>query len=303
MAYNLNLISNGASILGRTKRYIIWFFLLNLALAWFGASAFKVHAARIMDHSLYADKVLHGMDLEVVGELLNRPELGGAEGCVASATHFALLFFVLTLIFLPGVLQGYASDHRLPRDAFFRACGRNVWRFFRLMIFFLIIGGIVSGILFGLQAGLGKVLDKSQSNGAVPFAANLVCLLVIFLIMTGIRAWFDLAETDIVLSDQNASRKSLSFAWRMMRGHRVRLVWAYAVITLLATIVLAVGVVLWNRIVPPASVAGAFIVSQLMLLFWLTARFWQRAAAVSFYLAQTAGREAESAPVVPVLAA
>lgn len=77
MAYNLNLISNGASILGRTKRYIIWFFLLNLALAWFGASAFKVHAARIMDHSLYADKVLHGMDLEVVGELLNRPELGG----------------------------------------------------------------------------------------------------------------------------------------------------------------------------------------------------------------------------------
>jgi hypothetical protein len=78
---------------------------------------------------------------------------------------------------------------------------------------------------------------------------------------------------------------------------------AYAVITLLATIALAVGVVLWNRIVPPASVAGAFIVSQLILLFWLTARFWQRAAAVSFYLAQTAGREAESAPVAPVLAA
>ncbi len=303
MAQNLNLISNGAAILGRTKRYIVWFFLLNLALAWLGASALKMDVAAITDHSLFADKIVHGMDLEALGELFGRPEMGAQPGWATPAAHFALLFFLLTLVFLPGVLQGYASDHRLPRDAFFRACGRNVWRFFRLLIFFAIIGGLVSGILFAVQGALAKALDKSQSNGAIPFAVQIACLFVIFVVMTTIRAWFDLAETDIVLSDQNASRKSLGFAWRTMRGHRARLVWAYALITLLAAIVLVVGILLWNRIVPPASVAGAFIISQLILLFWLTARFWQRAAAVSFYLAQGAGREADVAPVAPVLAA
>jgi hypothetical protein len=38
------------------------------------------------------------------------------------------------------------------------------------------------------------------------------------------------------------------------------------------------------KFVPPASVLGAFFVSQLTLLFLLIPRFWQRGVAVSYYL-------------------
>jgi hypothetical protein len=36
-----NLISAGLRIVNRHKRYIFWFWLLNLALAWLGSVAFR----------------------------------------------------------------------------------------------------------------------------------------------------------------------------------------------------------------------------------------------------------------------
>ena len=38
------------------------------------------------------------------------------------------------------------------------------------------------------------------------------------------------------------------------------------------------------KFVPPASVVGAFLVSQLMLLLLLIPRFWQRGVVVTYYL-------------------
>jgi hypothetical protein len=38
------------------------------------------------------------------------------------------------------------------------------------------------------------------------------------------------------------------------------------------------------KFVPPASVAGAFLVNQLTLLLLLIPRFWQRGVVVTYYL-------------------
>ncbi len=132
MNENKSLVSAGAAIAQRNKRYIVWFYLLNLAFAHFGASAFSEAAHSILDHSLYADKLLHGFNLGVFTEMLARPEFGTLRSATHPAMMFAVVFFLASLVFMPGVLLGYASDHRLPRDEFFRACGRNVWRFVRL---------------------------------------------------------------------------------------------------------------------------------------------------------------------------
>ena len=82
---------------------------------------------------------MHGFSLGVFIEMLARPEFGPAVASLWSAVFLALLFMIATTLFLPGIFQGYASTYRLPREDFFRACGRNLWRFIRL----LIISGIV----------------------------------------------------------------------------------------------------------------------------------------------------------------
>jgi hypothetical protein len=235
-----NLISAGLRIVNRHKRYIFWFWVLNLILAWFGTAAFRNQMQGVLEHSLLADKLLHGFDLAVLFELLISPETGSVKGFTAPAMISAFLFFVATLLLMPGVLDGYSSEGRLPREEFFHACGRNVWRFLRLLLFFAIIAGPIAGILFGIKDGLLKAADKS-TNEMLSFYTSLISSFVIFLIMTAIRIWFDLAQTDVVVRDQGAVRKSVAAGFRYARRHLLRLLVTYVVIAAVGLLVLAIG--------------------------------------------------------------
>jgi len=302
MNKSTSLVSAAAEIAGRNKRYVIWFYLLNLIFAHFGASGFSDSAHSILDHSLYADKVLHGFNLAVLIELLARPEFGSLHAAAHPAMMFAVLFFLASLFFMPGVLLGYASDHRLPRDEFYRVCGRNVWRFVRLSLFFTIVAGIVAGILFWGLSALVTAEDKT-SNERLPFFTHLLGMVVILLVLTVIRIWFDLAQTDAVLRDQHATRKSVAAGFRKTRRNPGRLLGSYVLIATVALVVLVAGIWLWHAIVPPSGVFEAFIVGQATLLLLLATRFWQRAVAVAFYTGEMAAPAVEEARPIPGFAA
>ena len=277
------LLSSGWGRAGRNKRYIVWFYVLNVLLAWFGAGAFQNQVHGILDHSLYAEKLLKSFDIAVAVEMVTRPEFGPTMASAGPAMHFIVMFFLLTALFLPGVLQGYASTYRLPREDFFRACGRNLWRFIRLMIVAGIVMGVSAGILFSLNGFLGKKAAESTNELLLP-EIQFGGLLVIFLIMTVLRIWFDLAQTDVVLSDQRAVRRSIGKGFRHTWRSLGSLLGAYVVSTVVAAMSLVVGIWVWMKFVPAASVAGAVVVSQLTLLLLLIPRFWQRGVAVSYYL-------------------
>ena len=198
------------------------------------------------------------------------------------ALYFAFLFFLTTALFLPGVFQGYASTYRLPREDFFRACGRNLWRFIRLMIVAGIVMGIVAGVLFAIHGALVKKAGES-TNEMLAVYVQLAGLAVIFLIMTVFRIWFDLAEADIVLSDQPAVRKSIAAAFRHTFRSLGRLLATYVATTIVAAIILVTGLWIWMKFVAPERIMGAFVVGQLSLLLLLIPRFWQRGIAVSYW--------------------
>lgn len=296
------LISAGAGTARRNLRYIVWFYLLNFLFAWFGASGMGTHAHQIMDHSLYSDKLLHGFDLAVWVELINRPEFGPTKSATVPAMLFAVLFLVASLLFMPGVLLGYSSDHRISRDEFFRFCGRNLWRFVRLFVLgAVIVGGVASG-LYAAQDALATAADKTNYE-RLPFFTGVAGWVVIFLVLTMVRIWFDLAQTDVVLRDESAVRKSVAAGFRMARKNFARLFGTYVAISVVGLAILAGGIVLWNMIVPPASILGAFLVSQITMLLLLGTRFWQRASAVAFYVKQMTEPEMEVAPVQALVVA
>ncbi len=282
MSEKNGLLSSGLGMVGRNKRYICWFYLLNLGLAWLGVAAFRDQVGGILDRSLVADRLLHGFDISVFAEMMARPEFGPASSASMSAMHFALLFFVATALFLPGVFQGYASTYRLPRTEFFRACGQNLWRFIRLMIVAGIVMGIVAAALFGANGAIVKKAGDS-TNEMLSFELQMLGLFVIFLVMTVLRIWFDLAEADTVLNDQRAVRKSIAAGFRHTFRSLGSLLGSYLVTTLGAAIILVGGLWCWMRFVPSASVAGAWIVGQLTLLLLLIPRFWQRGIAVAYW--------------------
>ena len=283
MNENESLLSSGWGRVTRNKRYIFWFYVLNVLLAWFGAGAFNNQVHQILDHSLQADRLVNGFDLGVLMEMFSRPEFGPKIASAAPAMHFAFFFLLMTALFLPGVLQGYASTYRLPREDFFRACGRNLWRFIRLMIVAGIVMGAVAAALFGLHGVLERKAAESTNELLLP-EVRLAGLAVIFLVMTALRIWFDLAQTDVVLSDQRAVRKLIGSGFRHMWRNLGRLLGSYVVTAIVAAVILVAGLWVWMRFVPPDNIVGAVVVSQLILLFLLIPRFWQRGVAVTYYL-------------------
>jgi hypothetical protein len=298
---NKSLLPAGAGVARRNLRYIIWFYLLSILFAWIGASGFGTHAHDMMDHSLYSDGVLHGFHPAVLIEMMNRPEFGPTKSTTMPAMSFGILFLLVSLTFMPGVLLGYSSDHRISRDEFFRACGHNLWRFVRLFVMAAILVGVTVGLLsMGLDA-LAKAADNTNYE-RLPFFTNVAGWIIILLALTKIRVWFDLAATDVVLRDQPAVRKSVAFGFRALRKNGLRLLGTYVAITLVAVAMLMVGIVLWNMIVPSSSILGAFLVSQLMMLLLLAMRFWQRAVAVAFYVKKMAEPVVEMARVSVVVA-
>jgi hypothetical protein len=301
MSENKGLLSGGYEKVVRNKRYIFWFWLLNLTLAVFGTAAFFNQAGEVLDNSLYARGLVHGFDLGVFGEMLARPEFGPTAASTWPSVFFATLFFAFTVLFLPGVFLGYASNYRLPRDEFFRACGRNLWRFIRLLIVAGIVMVIVAGILFGIQGALVKKAGES-TNELLGFEVQMSGLLVIFLVMTVLRIWFDLAEADVVLSDQKAVRKSIGAAFRHTFRHLGRLVASYFVTTIVATVILAAGIWVWRHGVAPDRVGRAFLVGQLTLGLLLISRFWQRGIAVAYWQREMLVHVAPAVAPVPSFA-
>ncbi len=279
---NTNLVSAGLGKVAQNKRYILWFWLLNLTLAEFGTAAFRRSAHAILDHTLLAERLVKGFDLGVFGELLFKPEFGSLNSIAAPALYFGFLFFLATALFLPGVFTGYASTYRLPREEFFRACGRNLWRLIRIMVIAGLVMGILAGLLFAANDAIVKKADNS-TNEKLSFELQMAGLVVIFLIMTTLRLWFDLAEVDTVLDDQHAVRKSIATAFRHTFRSLARLLGSYVVVTILAAILLVGGLWMWMKLVPPQSVFGAFVIAQITLLLLLVPRFWQRAIAVSYW--------------------
>lgn len=282
MSENRNLLGSGLSIALRNKRYVAWFYLLNLLLGLFGTFAFANQAGAVLDRSLLSDRLVHGFSLGALIEMFARPEFGPTIASRGPAAFFSVVFLIATALFLPGVFQGYASTYRLPREDFFRVCGRNLWRYIRLLIVSGIVMGFTAGVLFAIQDWLATKTDESTNELLTPIV-EFGCLAMIFLIMTAFRIWFDLAEADVVLNDQRAVRKSIGAGLKHTLQSLLRLITSYVAATLVAAAILLGGLWAWMKFVAPENLVGAFVVAQLTLSLLLIPRFWQRGVAVAYW--------------------
>jgi CHASE2 domain-containing sensor protein len=114
----------------------------------------------------------------------------------------------------------------------------------------------------------------------LPFFLRLGGAAITFVLLSWLRLWFDLARAQVVVRDQGAVRRALAATFRQPFRHPLRLLGAYVFIGLLGLGCLLAGIGVWHALVPPASVAGAFLVGQGTLFLGMACRFWQRALAV-----------------------
>lgn len=294
MARKPKTFAAGARLVWRRQRVLWWIYAVNLVLGLCATGGMVQRAGDILNHSLAAGRLVHGFDISAVSELAMRPDNPVAPG--STTLFFAFLFAAFMLFATGGVLATYCRDDRLPAGQFFEACGYQLWRFVRLLIYFAIVL-VPVGLL---EFGAGKIYDRIDNKAISPFPAVwffVASAVVIVVLLMCLRLWFDMAQVIAVADDERRMHKALRRAATLVRRNFGSLFWLYFRVSLVGCVVFALAAQYWKNYMRPESLFSVLLWSQLMIVFWLATRLWQRASEALWYR-QHQSAVYESAPVM-----
>lgn len=284
-ARHRNILFGGLALALRGFPALLWTYALSLGLALLFSFRFYGQWSALLSHSLAAQSLTSGFDL---GALFggfsrlsehvpggNQPSLGGL-----------LLFGVVWFLFVPGTLFCYATGARTRLSTLLRSGIEHFWRFVRITLFTLILGGIIVGLLLALNSALANKIDE-HLVGRPAFVLEAIGAFVVFLVAMTVRLYFDLVEVYTVQLGVLTSvgpnarpdrrvRKTLRPAWRTLTRHFASAWLCFLLLTLLGLGALVLSVRFAAVSLAQPRVWPAFAMMQLGLFFNLFTRFWQR---------------------------
>ncbi len=273
----------GAGLVWRRQRVLWWPYLVGLTLAHFAANATMERAGWLLDRSLATDRLLlHGFSFGAIVELMSgqQPTLSFSH----AGMHFGFMYFFFMLLATGGILEAYWRDATLTTMEFFQNGGRYFWRFFRLVLF-LLVALIPAGVIAAITSSVADSVDKKSIS---PFPAVWIqvagAVIVLFLLMA-IRLWFDMAEVTAVAESETGAWRCLKAGFRLLWHNFGSLFWLYFRISFLAWLGEAILLHTWVHHVKPEWTGVSFVLGQLIVLFWMGMRWWQRASEVLWYQA------------------
>ena len=235
----------------------------------------------LLSHSVASGRLVNGFDLFSLAELAGQPDTP-IEQPGPAVFHYSFIFAIFMLFAAGGILATYVFDAKPTATAFFEACGHHFWRFFRLVIYLLL--AIIPVAIFTVICRVMRNRIDAVSNS--PRSADFFfigALLIILLLIMVLRLWFDMAQVIAVAEDETRMHRALRLAASLLAHNFGSLFWLYLRISLLAWIVVGLGLYLWMFRLSPLSTTAAFLLTQLMLVFWIAARLWQRACEALWY--------------------
>ena len=271
----------GAGLAWRRQRVLWWIFAVNFILAFFSIHGVVPRVGNVLDHSLAAQRLVNGFDLGAFSELMLQPGISPLSVSPA-AMAYSLVFFVFMLFVTGGILEVYRRDSRVTTAEFFESSGAFFWRFARLLIFLLLC--IIPVAIFDviLRTIDNHIDERAISAMTIVWFRVAAGIVLLFLLMV-LRLCFDMAEVHSVAQNERRMRRSLAAAWRLTFGNFRRLFWLYFSIGVVACVGFGFGLWLWMYVLPPAAITGAFFLGQVMILWWLATRLWQRASETLWY--------------------
>jgi hypothetical protein len=281
MTEHTGIVREGARRVWKHQRVLWWLFLLNFLLAWVAGVPLRARLSDATAHSLNALRLVNGFDYGAYSELTSNPEVAYGARLPESGVA-VLVYFVFALFVTGGVLEAYAADRKLTIGEFFEACGAFFWRWVRLLVVMLIMLVPVAFLSHLAFRWSGRLMLNAVNEKTGYWTGLAVLLLTTFIMMT-IRLWFDMAQVRIVVDAQHGMIRTAARALKLVFSRFGSLFGLYFRISFLAWLGLAAGLWLWARI--PGQRSGlSFFVLEVVLLWWIGTRLWQRAAETVWYL-------------------
>jgi hypothetical protein len=275
------ILREGARRVWKRQRIVWWLFFVNLVLAWVASAPYSARLSAFTGHRLHSERLVNGFDYSAYSELVSNPEMAAGARWPESGVA-VLVYFVFALFLTGGILEAYAADRRLTTSEFFEACGAFFWRWFRLFILMSIVLVPIAALSHFLFHLSGRMILKTVNEKAGYWVGLCVFLLTIFVAMV-VRLWFDMAQVRTVIDDERGMIRTALRSLKFTFSNFGSLFWLYFRISALAWIGLAGGLWLWARI-PGLHSGLSFLLLEIVLLWWIGTRLWQRASQTVWYL-------------------
>jgi hypothetical protein len=302
-----NIFLHGLFLTLRRFPALLWAYAFNLGLALIFSIRLHSQFGSIMDHSLAAQRLTSGFDLGTLANTFLRLQdgpSGGNAGAFTSVPLYLLVYFLL----VPGTLFCYQAKSPAHLTTLFHQGLIHFWRFFRITLLTVLVSALILGPLVFIQGKWADHVDRHAVERHA-FFATLVGYVIIFLVASILRLYFDLVEVYTVQlglhrrhngKPDRRVRRALAPAWRTLRAHFSQ-AWP---IFLFLTILGASAVILTARasmhMLAQPRVWPTFLLAQLGLFLLLLTRFWQRGAETSLALQNPIFTPAPL-PIVPVV--
>lgn len=283
---NESSLSAGMKLLLNNKRLLLWAYLASLIVGLRVALPMHARLSPILDHSLAAQGLAGRFDVSYYA-LLTMNMAHHGTSIYAQAFLAVLGYCVFVNVLAAGTYYVFGTGELPWLATVLRSGVEYFWRFFRLLLFGILIGGPVIAILVALRAVVLKHADNVYVERPY-FYVSVLTFVVIALMALVFRLWFDLAEASVIqlgIEGDSRVRRSLWPSLRLMRARFAPLYFSYLLIGILGWIGFILFVFLWIIAVPPRAVPLAWILGQLGVTSLLAARIWQRGlatAAVAF---------------------
>ncbi|MEK7405662.1 MAG: hypothetical protein AAB225_11190, partial [Acidobacteriota bacterium] len=218
MRISIQAVREGLGAVNGTRRmwFVFWFWNLAFALAF--AAPVAALLVRNLGHSLYAQEMLAGFDVQWVTEFLLETRGWPAVMLGPLAIVVAAGYLLLSAFLAGGAITVFAApEPRYVPAAFWQGCGRNFGRLFRLLVYSLPAYAVVMAVNVGL-AKLGQWIwrDSMQEKPVVLFGWGRVALVLLLFLF--VNMVFDYARIRLVAEDSRKSLRaalgSFRFAWR-----------------------------------------------------------------------------------------
>ena len=307
MTERRNIFLHGLFLTLRRLPAVLWAYIFNLALALVFTVRLHSQFSSMMDHSLAAQRLIGGFDLGTAAEAVLRLQdgpSGGTTGSFSSIPLYLLIYFLL----IPGTLFCYQTKTPARLSTLLHQGLLHFWRFVRITVLTILISALILGPLVFLQGKWAEHVDK-HAVGRHAFFATLIGYILIFLVASILRLYFDLVEVYTVQLGQHLRhhgkpdrrvRRALAPAWRTLRAHFSQAWPIFLFLTLLG----AAAVILTARtsmhMLAQPRVWPTVVLAQLGLFLLLFTRFWQRGAETSLALQNPLFRPS-TLPILPIV--
>ncbi len=315
MVERRSIFLHGLSLTLRRLPAFLWTYVLNLTLAFLFSISVNRQLASLLDHSLAAQRLSNGFDLGIISEIFLHLHEGPVQNTNTAVSHGSVpLYLVLYFLLVPGTIFCYLTSTPARLSSLFHQGLLHFWRFARITLLAFLACMLILGPLFFFQSKWSNYIDD-HVVGRTAFLCTLAGYIIIFLVASILRLYFDLVEVYTVQlglhprpaifgsqpKQDRRVRVALSPAWRTLRAHFSQAWPVFLFLTLLgASAVILTARIAMHMLAQP-RVWPTFLLAQLGLFLMLFTRFWQRGAETSLALQNPIAVRAPTLPVANVV--